>query len=424
MFHYKVRFLALTDTTGFEIKTTSPNHAKEFLDDLFFAFSKVNEQRELTVPILQKNSKELQSNVDALNDKYKHKHHVLNIVPAYFKKLKENESFFFLPGTDFDAIENSEFYYILEQELGGDFSKKSITQTRKLFGGLLKKYQVATYGEKRISIGHKIKSERVCRFCNEKQPNVSFRKKAHAISEGLGNKTVILYDECDDCNFKFSQSIEPDLIQYVSLLRTFYSVQGKGGVKQFKGKNFILKNEEGLSLTFYSDEDKPESHSMPYKLPPLISNELITSQNIYKTLCKYFLSVVDEKYLPEFKKTIEWINGKTSTQRLPKIGEMITYNFFSKQPKLVTYIRRGNSKTLPFAVGEFHFTCLVITFIIPFASGDSHDFVLKKDFDVYRKAFKHYTKAGGWTFKDYSNNKPKEFSISLNFELNNKSNKK
>ena len=42
----------------------------------------------------------------------------------------------------------------------------------------------------------------------------------------------------------------------------------------------------------------------------LETTENITTQNIYKTLSKYALGVIDRTQIVNFKDTIEWINGK------------------------------------------------------------------------------------------------------------------
>lgn len=63
-------------------------------------------------------------------------------------------------------------------------------------------------------------------------------KKSHAISEALGNKRIISIEECDDCNNKFSMSIEPDIVKYFSLHRNYWSIKGKGGVKILEGTIF------------------------------------------------------------------------------------------------------------------------------------------------------------------------------------------
>jgi hypothetical protein len=193
-------------------------------------------------------------------------------------------------------------------------------------------------------------------------------------------------------------------------------VKGKDGSKQFNGRNFKVKKEENVVISFYSEEDKPEPLKMPYILK-LQSQDPITLQNIYKCLCKYFLSVIDSTYLVDFQETIDWINGKAKIEKLPKIGEMTSYNFFTLQPKIVTYIRKDEDTKLPFAVGEFHFTCKLFAFIIPLSGKDDRDFTDKIDFENYWQTFKNYNKSEGWTFMDYSNNKAKEFIMNLSFNL-------
>lgn len=39
-------------------------------------------------------------------------------------------------------------------------------------------------------------SEKVCRFCGKRFPEVKFKQKAHAIPELIGNKEFVLYNEC------------------------------------------------------------------------------------------------------------------------------------------------------------------------------------------------------------------------------------
>ncbi|MEX6156050.1 HNH endonuclease [Providencia hangzhouensis] len=45
----------------------------------------------------------------------------------------------------------------------------------------------------------------------------SFNKEAHAISEALGNKSIILNEECDNCNEFFDKNIERDFLLIMTL---------------------------------------------------------------------------------------------------------------------------------------------------------------------------------------------------------------
>ena len=83
---------------------------------------------------------------------------------------------------------------------------------------------------KRIPIGNK--AHRLCRFCGRyKNDGATFRSTAHAIPESTGNKWLISYHECDDCNSFFDKSIENDFGKRNELFHTFQGVEGKKGKK-------------------------------------------------------------------------------------------------------------------------------------------------------------------------------------------------
>ena len=56
--------------------------------------------------------------------------------------------------------------------------------------------------------------DKVCRFCGRRYPEVKFRKKAHAISELLGNKEFVMKNECDECNIFFGHKLEERYLKY------------------------------------------------------------------------------------------------------------------------------------------------------------------------------------------------------------------
>jgi hypothetical protein len=105
---------------------------------------------------------------------------------------------------------------------------------------------------------------------------------------------------------------------------------------------------------------------------------------------------------------------------LPKIGELVSYHSFSQQPKITYYIRKDEINEIPFAVGEFYFTCYIFVFIIPLSDKDDRDFLNEVEYENYWKVFKHLDKTKGWVFRDYSNNEKKDFDINLKFEIKKK----
>ena len=135
-------------------------------------------------------------------------------------------------------------------------------------------------------------------------------------------------------------------------------------------------------------------------------------QDMYRCLCKYFISVIDTKILNNFNDTIEWINKKSSIKKLPAIAEAISYNHFTKEPLLYVYIRKNDDKRLPYAIGELHFTCRLTVFIIPLSKADEKDFTDNIDFNYFWEKFKHY-KSVNWGFDDFSSEVEKELNFSI-----------
>lgn len=419
MYTYKIKFIVLKDTIAFEIKAENRLVVEGFVNDLLSIFVVISKDNKLTINSLQEFSEDIENEITKFIDKYKTKLPQLNAVSAFFKKLKFGDKFIFLPNIEMELAESIELRDYLRALDEGKSYEEITDKTTDLFGDLISKYNFGVVGDQRVSIGEKEKNKRLCRFCQNKSLPTTFNNKAHAISEALGNKAVVLFDECDTCNKRFGKTIEPDIIQYLALFRTIFKVKGKGGEKKVKGKNFELRHEEQVSLKFYSVADRPKEPDKEFKLNLKVKQPIV-AQNIYKSLCKYFLSIIDNRYLPHFKRTIDWINGNLEVDNLPKIAETISYHSFSVQPKLIYYIRKTDDKKIPFAVGEFHFTCRVFAFIIPLSNQDDKDFIDKKDFDVFWKTFQHFDKSKGWVFNDYSNKNARELSINLNFELNNK----
>lgn len=419
MYKYIVTFIALTDTISFQVTSERKESIEDFIEKLLMIFAKADyENQKLNVEAFQTNTDEVRQRITDFVEIFKTTHPPINQLPSYFRKLKHGENFFFLPNIEFDQFENLKLFNYLRAISEGKTFEEVNSQIEELFQDFMTKYEIRSVGDKRLSIGEQDKSKRICRFCDNKSEKLSFDSKAHAISESLGNKTVVLFEECDTCNKRISETIEPDIVQYLSLYRTIYDVKGKGGSKQFQGRNFDLKNEGSVVISIHGEVNE-ENDDSKYKLR-LETNEPISLQNIYKSLCKYFISVIDNKYLPNFKETIRWINGERQIDKLPKVGEMTSYHSFSYQPKLVVYIRKNEDMNLPYAVGEFYFTCKILTFIIPLSSQDTKEFTADSDYQNYWNAFQHYNKSKSWTFLDYSNNSKRRFIINLNFNVRDK----
>ena len=418
----RITFLALSRTV--EIKIESEKEINSFVNDLLIILAKEIdcENHKINIESLQQNTEEFRAKINSVIQKYKTFEPKIQQINTYFKDLKDNEYFFIFPN---DTIHKQQsfhlFNYLSALQKGEDFEKIS-KEIDELFGVLMDNYEMFAFDADRknnIKIGESDKSKRVCRYCNKKSPEVSFKKVAHSISEALGNKKIITNDECDACNEKFGEGIENDLILYLNLYRVFFRIRGKNGIPKLKGKNFEIeiKNEETITIDILSDEEIAVSDCNDFQVR-LETTEKITTQNIYKTLSKYALGVIDRTQIVNFKDTIEWINGKKNIDNLPKIAILTSYDLFSTHPKLTVYLRKSKDDKLPYAVAEFRFTYLTFVYIIPNSNKDTTDFTQDNNFEYFWNFFKHYSSIQDWSFQKMNDNTIRPFVMNLNIGKN------
>jgi len=410
---------SLSKSIDFKFSATSEN--LEFLTgDFISIFSQTidYENQKITINSLQKNTSELREKVNIFVQKYKDIEPKVFRFNDYFKTLKDNELFYFLPELEIDQKQASLIFMELASlQENKNFSDET-AKFNELFDNIFNTYSISVFDENtKKSIGELDKNLRICRFCGKKSPDVTYINISHAISETLGNKKIIANEECDICNTNFGQGIEQEFASYLSIYRTFFGVKGKKGkLKEIPGKNFELINNENIEIKYYAKTDEKDDLSDDSLFNKrLETHSKIKLQSIYKTLSKYFINVIDSKELPFFKNTIDWINGKTEIKNLPPVAILTSYNFFKLHPRLVVYLQKDKNANLPYAIGEFHFTCLTFVFIIPICSEDKIDFCEKENYDVFWNYFKHFSSDKSWEFKNYSNNQEQNFVINMNF---------
>lgn len=73
-------------------------------------------------------------------------------------------------------------------------------------------------------------AERICRFCQKHEGAVSFKMKAHAFPELLGENDYLIEDECDICNSMFS-AFESHLSKFFLPYLSAVQVKGKAAYR-------------------------------------------------------------------------------------------------------------------------------------------------------------------------------------------------
>lgn len=415
---FRMTFLALSRTIEFEIQ--SEKEIDMIVQDFIMIFCKDIDYENFKIKIeaLQQNTQEFRDKIDSVVQKYKGIDPKIQQLNSYLRDLKDNEHFFFFPNSVISKDQSFQFYnYLSALDNNEDYEKLS-RQIDDLFGILRDTYEIFAFDENtRKKIGEPDKTKRVCRYCHRGSDEVPFRKVAHSISEALGNKKIITNDECDSCNEKFGSGIENDLILFLSLYRNVFGIKGKNGVPKLKGKNFELENTGTIEIKHYlTDEELKDPNRDDFKVR-LETTQDITAQNIYRTLVKYALGVIDAVYLKDFSATIDWINGNTSIDRLPQVAMLASYELFSSHPKIMVYIRKNDDFRLPYAVAEIRFTFLTFVYIIPRSSKDKFDFVDGKNFSEFWDFFKHYSSVPNWKFIRLDDQVARKFAMNLNFKV-------
>lgn len=160
---------------------------------------------------------------------------------------------------------------------------------------------VAALGSKPTRLG----TAGSCRYCHTNDPK-RFRKEAHTLAEGLGNKWVFSLDECDDCNNRFSR-YEGALTASVGALLTLGGVKGKGNSVRQTGRSagpaYVEHSIHDGSRSLFAMINgldaqlgrNPRTGAMRFTFP--IANERFRPVDAYKAVLKigYALLPDDER---------------------------------------------------------------------------------------------------------------------------------
>lgn len=261
MEHLRIQFFSTNQLGGVIDIGYAVEHSKIAIDFLSVFGAKYEEKSQaIKMDYKHQNTEEFKENLGRFISKYKNVLPQIQQLGSQFNKLNPGEWFFTLSPIELTTAQQ----YELEKELNclngcqNDFSESEL---KSIFGGVMENYEIVTFDldkGKKIKIGEGLKANRVCRFCYNKIPDITFNKEAHAISEALGNKILILNDECDRCNDFFDENIERDFIYYHDMARTLYGVKNKTNAPpKLKGKDFEISYTEQGNLSIAIVQNNP-----------------------------------------------------------------------------------------------------------------------------------------------------------------------
>lgn len=363
----------------------------------------------LKIRAQQKATPEMKNKISTFVNFHSASFPVLNKIKSKLSKIPDDQFFLVLQNIPLDARERLrlELYISSLNSADNENDAKSWFENEvKIFqsfaGDFLDDYNFhQPRTDRRTIIGHAKKSMRRCRFCGGTlDSGASFKKVAHAIPEALGNKNIILADECDECNEFFGNNIEPNLIEYLDIYRVFLDVKGKDGTPEINYNNGKLLQRDGMMVVIAENVEGEPEHGFKVHLE---SSKTVKPISLYKALCKITLSTLEEKTARNLQKTIRWLRyEENSDANVAKVAMNVVHGGFSKLPKITNYIRRNNKIHLPHIVSEFRIGSFIYVYILPFSEEDELSFTQDSEFKNYWSAFPQYKSISGWRFSDFS----------------------
>jgi hypothetical protein len=254
---------------------------------------------------------------------------------------------------------------------------------------------------KQIILGHKPFE---CRFCGGTPPPHTFEKRAHAVSELLGNKVMTSLYECDACNERFSK-FEDDLGKMSRPGRAIGGVIGKRGVPELEPVTSGTTRKPKMTvkdgrINFSHDagdiglveDEAAKTLTLTYVQKPY------RPLGVYKALCKSAFTLLPDDELCNFQELKQWLlRGDLTTDRVYAMGSHICYSTFVpafqpfKQP-IVCLLKRNELIDAPYmsffvATGNVSYQIF-----LPCPAKDEHLRGKTVTFD----AFPHYFQLQPW----------------------------
>lgn len=165
------------------------------------------------------------------------------------------------------------------------------------------------------------KDRRVCRFCGQTTPTVTFNKEAHVVPQLFGNRSLLSVYECDACNQRFGTGIENDLGNWTKPYRTVLLVPGQDGVPSIKGRGSEQWRFDGhvegerreLNMASRRNEGPYRVDEDQRLIIMDLTRDPYTPAGVMKAFVRVGLTLMPEEELPYFPELMAWIQDPDHT---------------------------------------------------------------------------------------------------------------
>jgi len=221
----------------------------------------------------------------------------------------------------------------------------------------------------------------ICRFCGRQSPEVSFLEEAHAVPAFLGNRTVFILDECDQCNGFFGRFVEDHFAKLLAGARTLMTIHGRDGVPSYKTNDKLTRIDyrSGAMTAKLGPGDPIVDIDMTKRLATF---QLETQSHIplavYKCFAKIAISVLPKDELRHFAKTLRWILDSHHARQAAHFGNAFVNVWVSpgKFPARYGWVevfrRKYDSLTIPYIVLIVVVMNFTFQIYVPLCDRDQH----------------------------------------------------
>lgn len=216
-------------------------------------------------------------------------------------------------------------------------------------------------------------NNRVCRFCNQGVPAVSFKKRAHLLPQLMGDKRLTHFVECDTCNEKFGL-YENSFSNFIGIYRTVDKMQGQEGIPIFKSPDKKLRIEYIKQKDSFAidGENGPVFDEAANKFVLATKKHTYIPLRVMKCLYKIGYSLLQDDELCYYRPALKLVVTEEFDGILSgggHFGKLYRFSFPTtfRSPTILTYRKKSGfeQEKLPTKIVTIYFGRFMYQFIMP-----------------------------------------------------------
>lgn len=245
--------------------------------------------------------------------------------------------------------------------------------------------------DKKYYLGRK--EPRVCRFCKETTPEVTFNMDAHVMPQFMGNRNLLSYFECDSCNALFSK-YEDSFANFFGISRTFAQIKGQTNkVPKFKDPKTGLEvflTDTGIQISTIEGKEVVEFDEKNKSLKVITERPGYIPIHIPKILIKIGISMLSDADVADYDYANKFIMQSEKDVHFKDSNLLKIFGYFIpgtpkfRKPFVQLYKRKGDiEKLCPERQVILYHSSYCFQMTLPFAYNDKHLQGKKIDFPIF-----------------------------------------